>query len=200
MDATTLGSPEQQEVFQRVWARVMGQQEGAPAVPTAGRVPDRADPPPRPPAKAPCPAPAGPTQPPAGDNGATALLRRQTLAALEGWQCYRFLARRSRGGVARTLGFLAADQHRQARRLAAAYFLRTGVRYWPTGTLASPAVSSLWGALRRQYQAEQAAGQEFLDAARHAGDPELERLYQQLAHSCQERCRQLRTLLERTGL
>ncbi len=206
MEEMTLCSPEHQEVFRRVWARVMGNGESCPAgaaspehlegnlscrqlaelaqasqdVPPE-RIPD-----------------AGPARPEPADP-CTARLRRQILAALEGWQFYRHLARRARGSSGRVLTMLAADQHQQARRLAAAYFLLTGVRYWPTGTLAAPAIPSMWGALRRRYQAEEESGQAFLSASEGLDDPALRELYQQLAQGCREHCRQLRSLLEQSA-
>ena len=206
MEEMTLCSPEHQEVFRRVWARVMGDQEGCPAAanPPEGMEGDLScrklaelakaaqDA-----AQGAAPDPAVPQPEPS--NPCTARLRRQILEALEGWQFYRYLARRARGGAGRILNAMAADQHQQARRLAAAYFLLTGVRYWPTDTLAVPAISSMWGALRRRHQAEEAAFHAFMSAVQDAGDPALPQLYQQLAQNCQEHCRQLRALLEQSG-
>ncbi|HIT01916.1 MAG TPA: hypothetical protein IAC21_03730 [Candidatus Enterenecus merdae] len=211
MDELTLPAPEHQEVFQRVWARVMGEQatppEG-PAVPAMGMAPAAASVmgaaaparaadslPPLPAAGEASPPEPSVAQSQPEPDPRTARLRAQILEALEGWQFYRHLARRARAG-ARVLRTLAADQHRQARRLAAAYFLLTGVRYWPTDTLAVPARTPLWGALRRRHQAEQGAQQAYLAAAQDAGDPELAQLYQQLAQDCEEHCYQLRGLLE----
>ncbi len=211
MDELTLPAPEHQEVFQRVWARVMGEQAAppeGPAIPAMEMAPAAAsvmgaaaparvtDSPSTPPAAVgeSLPQPNEPQTQPEPDSR-TARLRAQILEALEGWQFYRHLARRARAG-ARVLRDLAADQHRQARRLAAAYFLLTGVRYWPTDTLTTPPRTPLWGALRRRHQAEQGAQQAYLAAAQDAGDPELVELYQQLAQDCEEHCYQLRGLLE----
>ena len=85
----------------------------------------------------------------------TARLRRQVMEALEGWQFYRYLARRARAGDARVLNSLAGELHRQARKLSAAYFLLTGLRYWPSELLTAPAIPSYWGALRARHHAEQ---------------------------------------------
>lgn len=60
---------------------------------------------------------------PPADSLCSTKLRQQTLEALEAWQFYRYLARRTRGSTARILGSLASDQHQLARKLAAAYFL-----------------------------------------------------------------------------
>ena len=65
-------------------------------------------------------------------------LQEDILTALEGWQLYRHLARKVTGTSSRALSALASEKHRQARRLAAAYFLISGVRYWPTVRLEVP--------------------------------------------------------------
>ena len=213
MEDLTICTARDPEVFQRVWERVMG----AKAVQT-----EEAQPP------APSPVlPAQPgvdgdlscaylrsladapmTPVPRDSTGCdltdspppecSARLRQQTLEALEGWQFYRHLARRTRNGAARTLTTLASDAHRQARRLSAAYFLMTGLRYWPTEQLAAPAIPSLWGAVRSRYQAEQQGELTCRMAVDETADPALRELYGELADACRERCRQLRALLEQS--
>ena len=126
----------------------------------------------------------------------TARLRRHVMDALEGWQFYRYLAKRTRGTDARTLNGMAADQHREARKLAAAYFLLTGLRYWPTELLGAPAISSYWGALRNRHQAEQRQENAYRLAADDWEDPDLLALYAALSEGCQRRSQQLRSLLE----
>lgn len=126
----------------------------------------------------------------------TACLRSQVMEALEGWQFYRYLARRGRGGDARTLNTLAGELHRSARRLSAAYFLLTGLRYWPSELLSAPAIPSYWGALRQRYQTEQRQENAFRMAADDWDDADLRELYNDLGEGCQRRCRQLRALLE----
>lgn len=128
----------------------------------------------------------------------TARLRQQTLEALEAWQFYRHLARRTRGGTARMLTNLAADQHQLARKLAAAYFIHSGVRYWPSEQLTAPAITSYWGALRQRHQAEQQAELSYRMAMDDAGDDTLAELYSELSEGCRNHCRQLRTLLEQS--
>lgn len=127
----------------------------------------------------------------------TARLRQHVMDSLDGWQFYRHVARRARGGDARVLNSLAGELHRQARKLSAAYFLLTGLRYWPSGTLAVPVIQSYWGALRQRHQAEQRQETAFRIAADDWDSPDMEELYAQLIEDCQRRCRQLRTLLER---
>lgn len=191
MEEMTLCAPEHQEVFRRVWERVMGGQadcpiQAAPEEPPEGRLSQ-----PPPPAEA--PAAAQPT--PAPCLVPLCLHIRQLL---EGRQCYRQLARRTRG-AAGALSALAADVHRQARQLAAAYFLRTGVRYWPAGALSVQTPPSLWGALRQRHRAEEQFRQACLEAARSGEDQDLAQLYTALAQDCLAHCRQLCALLERLG-
>ena len=228
-DDMILRSPQEQEVFQRVWQRVMaGRNEGnSPIVPAPTPAPD--------PGPMPLPTPAlprrwvdgdmscdylealsraMPAHPLPGDlssgdlptagleylphGESTARLRQQTLEALEAWQFYRHLARRTRGNTARMLTALAADQHRLARKLATAYFLRSGVRYWPTEQLPAPAIPSFWGALRQRHQGEQQAELSYRMAADEADDSTLTELYEELMESCRGHCRQLRALLEQS--
>ncbi len=133
---------------------------------------------------------------PQNTDDRSARMRRHVMDALEGWQFYRHLSRRARGGCARTLNAMAGEQHREARRLAAAYFLLTGLRYWPTELLGAPAIPSYWGALRQRHQAEQRLENSFRLAADDWDDQEMLALYNGLADGCQGRCRQLRELLE----
>ena len=207
MEEITLCSPEHQEVFRRVWNRVMAghPETGCPVevtgdldcktleVPVDTNLSQPQLPEDR----------RGSDLPMAGmdtspDEGSSAHLRAQVLEALEGWQMYRHLARRTRNSAARTLTGLAADQHRMARKLAAAYFLLTGVRYWPTETLLTPSIPSLWGTLRRQHQAEQQAELSYRMAMDETTDPTLRELYRELTEGCRNHCRQLRALLEQS--
>ena len=126
----------------------------------------------------------------------TARLRRQVMEALVGWQFYRYLARRARAGDARVLNGMAGELHRQARKLSAAYFLLTGLRYWPSELLTAPAIPSYWGALRARHQAEQRQETAFRMSADDWDDPDMRELYGSLIESGQRRSRQLRALLE----
>ena len=130
----------------------------------------------------------------------TARLRRQVMEALEGWQFYRHLARRARGTDARVLNGMAGDLHRSARKLSAAYFLLTGLRYWPSELLSTPAIPSYWGALRTRHQAEQRQENAYRMAADDWDDPSLLELYGSLIEGCQHRSRQLRALLEQDAM
>lgn len=226
MEDMTLCAPEHREVFQRVWRRVMEGRspENCPVELTVetdhmgetrgeGRgVRDAGDgdmdclrlaalaqaaeaSPPRDSRGTDLPA-AG--EEPAPPDECTARLRQQVMDALEGWQFYRHLARRARGTPARTLTDLAADQHRQARRLSAAYFLLTGLRYWPSEQLSTPVISSFWGALRQRHQAERQTELACKLAAEDLDDATLRELYRDLEADCQSHCRQLRAMLEQS--
>ena len=50
---------------------------------------------------------------------------------LSDWRSYQALARRTPGGGGRALAAIAADERRHAKKLSTAYFLISGVRYWP---------------------------------------------------------------------
>lgn len=214
-DDVIIRPPQEQEVFQRVWQRVMAgrPEESSPIQTDPPReqnhrwvdgdlscdyltqlnkaIPNRTMDRDRPGSDLPV---AGMEQP--APTESTARLRQQTLEALDAWQFYRHLARRTRGNAARTLTNLAADQHQLARKLAAAYFLQSGVRYWPSEQLPTPAIPSYWGALRQRHQAEQQAELSYRMAADESSDPTLTELYESLTESCKGHCRQLRALLE----
>ena len=134
------------------------------------------------------------------DNSPTAALRTQILSALEGWQLCRHLARRAKGATQRSLTHLATACHQDARSLAAAYFLLTGVRYWPVDALTSSGTPSLWSGLRRQHQREEDGERVYRRELAHTQNPTLLELYPQMIQGCQTRCRQLRILLEHSGM
>ena len=131
-----------------------------------------------------------------GSAGHGSQLQEDILDALEGWQLYRHLARRVTGSAARSLSALASEKHRQARRLAAAYFLISGVRYWPTDRLAVPRTASWLGTLRRRFSREQQVESRFRAEALDTEDPCLADLYRELADGCADFAAALRALLE----
>lgn len=215
-DDVIVRPPQEEEVFQRVWQRVMGDRApqaspievSLPAPQTrrwvdgdmscdylaalAKAMPDRTVSPD-------VPVSDLPMMPDTlSQSEHTARLRQQTLEALEAWQFYRHLARRTRGNAARTLTNLAADQHQLARKLATAYFLHSGVRYWPSEQLPTPVIPSYWGALRQRHQWEQQAELSYRMAADETDDATLNELYEGLMDSCRTHCRQLRMLLEQS--
>lgn len=123
-------------------------------------------------------------------------LQEDILCALEGWQLYRHLARKVGGNAARTLSALASEKHRQGRRLAAAYFLISGVRFWPTDRLETPRFGSWLGTLRRRFALEQQLDSRWRAASLDTDDPCLAVLYGELAEECAAHAGVLRTLLE----
>lgn len=131
-----------------------------------------------------------------GSAGHGEQLREDILSALEGWQLYRHLARKVTGGAARALSALASEKHKQARRLAAAYFLISGVRYWPTDRLETPRISSWLGTLRRRFAEEQQMDSRWRAASLDTEDACLANLYGELAEGCAAHAGVLRTLLE----
>lgn len=123
-------------------------------------------------------------------------LQTYILAELEGWQLYRHLARRVTGSQSRVLSALASEKHLHARRLATAYFLISGVRYWPTDRLAVPRPSAWLGTLRARFSQEQRQESRYRAAACDTNDPCLADLYTELAQGCAGQAAALRGLLE----
>jgi hypothetical protein len=211
--------PDDRAVFERVWRRVMPEdREGCPIVvettTVGGDLPCT------------CQCPPEQTPVPAGDSGLSSAhqgsdfpaledvpmlgrssavyggqLQRQVQDALECWQMYRHLARRW-GAVSgsRTLSALASEKHKSARRLAAAYFLISGVRYWPADRLQTPKIPSLQGVVRRGFQAEQQRELAYRAAASDTQDQALAELYLDLADQSRAHSSALRRLLEESAL
>lgn len=118
-------------------------------------------------------------------------------AELERCGAYRRLASLS-GASARTLSALSSEKRRSARRLAAAYFLVTGVRYWPEEVVKAPAASSWLGALRKSFGEEQQAENSYRAAAEDTQDGCLALLYRELAELCAGEAGVLRSVVERS--
>lgn len=190
MDELIMSSPEGQEVFQRVWQRVMGSRSQPDTPDQAAPVMAPAD------VSPPAPQPCFQAAPPCPVLSSP--LRQQVADSLEGWQFCRLLARRM-GQRGRPLSLMAGELHRQARQLSASYFLLTGVRYWPVEALTAPAIPSWPAALRTRYHQEEQQGRAFRTAAQHEEDTALAELYQTLAQESAQRCRRLRQLLEGSG-
>ena len=156
-----------QEVFERVWRRVMP--EDRPDCPfTLGE--DAAAPPAVQPPAAALPAvvhtaPAGeqaPSRPVVGEEhdvpclGASsavygAQLQRLIDRELADWRAYQALSRRAQGNSGRVLATIAADERRHAKRLSTAYFLISGVRYWPVDRVPNPSPAPFSAALREHF-------------------------------------------------
>ncbi len=168
------------EAFAQVWSRVTGQGEG----PVEALAPYR---PPRGPED---PADQPPTAP-AGEAG-----RLQTLVAacLSDAAAYGRLSRQTRRSAPAAW---RGQKLRQARRLATAYFLLSGVRYWPRGIGAADPPESFLPALRARFLAETRRAEELEALAGAAGDPELRELYADLARETRALSRAIRGLVER---
>lgn len=179
------------EVFERVWRRVMPD--------------DRPD----------CPftlyseetehAPVRPTEekrtelvpvPAEQSGGDGAVLQAFIADELSDWRTYQALARRIPGGNGRALMGVAADERRHAGRLSAAYFLLSGVKFWPP---AEPELTKEgWMAiLRRRYWAERKGAEAYRTAAGRTGDSALRELYLELAGDEEAHAGVIRGILER---
>ena len=119
------------------------------------------------------------------------LLRRELADCRE----YQILARRAGGGPARVLAGLAGEKKRRAKRLSAAYFLISGVRYWPENEKCPP-VTSYLGTLRRRFAQEQATMAAYLAGTEGTTDPCLRQLFLELAEESWDQACKIRLLVE----
>ena len=99
---------------------------------------------------------------------------------LADWRRYQSLARRTPGGGGRALAAVAADERRHAKKLSTAYFLISGVRYWPEGK-AAQSPTPLHAALRERFWAEQQGAASYQAAAAETSDLCLKELFTELA-------------------
>ena len=193
------------EVFERVWRRVMpGDRADCPIAL------DPADPPAPVPAEALPAVPAAPL--PARQaveaeahqvpclGAASAVYGAQLQQFIDGeladWRAYQALARRAQGNGGRVLSTLAADERRHAKRLSTAYFLISGVRYWPADRTSAPSPAPLTAALREHFMEEQRGAAAYQSAAAETADPCLRELYLELAGEEDAHAWVLRGLLE----
>ena len=100
---------------------------------------------------------------------------------LADWKTYQALARRAGGNSGRVLSAMAADERRHAKRLSTAYFLISGVRYWPVERAAGPSRHTLAGLLRQRFGDEQRGAAAYQAAAEETADSCLRELYLELA-------------------
>ena len=183
------------EVFQRVWNRVMPDQDRSPIAmdaPAQPAVPALSPAPEQPPETAP--------QVPLtclgeGSRPYTQAIRDmmdQTRGFLRSLQA---LSRRSGSRAARVLSGIAGDLRREERRLSTAHFLITGERYSPSQTGAVPS-GPLPLALRALFQQLHQRAAQARAAAQGMGDPCLQQLFQDLAEDAEFYAQRLRALLE----
>ena len=196
------------EVFRRVWARVMPDDQNSPiavaqetrnmpetrSMPETKNMPEARNMPegkrvPRPnhgqPAQTPKP------QPPSEE----ALLRQLMDLAQEGITADAALARRA-GNQSKALAPMAADHHRAMRQLSAAYYLLTGKRYQPKASnpVRSPSFAQ---AMREQFQWEQRWNRTCLQAAERMEDHSIRELCRELAGDGVAHNRMIRGIMER---
>lgn len=198
------------EVFERVWRRVMPEDrpdcpfvlEGDPPAETAVGTDGSQLPVPR--QGSPAPLRMGDTYPAEEPDvpclgAASAVYTQQMQRFIEGeladWKLYQALARRA-GSGGRALSAIAADERRHAKRLSTAYFLITGVRYWPMDRVAASGKGNLAAALRQRFADEQRGAAAYLAAAEDTADTCLRDLYLELAGEEDTHTWMIRGLLE----
>lgn len=126
-----------------------------------------------------------------------AMLQEFIEHELVSWRTYLALSRRAPAGGNRILASIAADERRHAKRLSAAYFLISGVQYWPMERMGAAAHGAWPAALRRCFSGEQRAASRYHAAAAETSDPALYALYTELAIEESRHAQLLRELLER---
>ena len=182
------------EVFARVWKRVMpDRREDCPFEVVEA-------------AQQSLPAVVVPDPPAAEEEGTVCLgsasavhgpqLQQYIDQELAAHRCCQTLARRVPGSGGRMLSNLAAEQRRQAKRLSTAYFLISGVRYWPADRSGSPVNGPVTAALREQFQAMQRYAACYRAAAAGTADPCLEALFHQSAEEAEAHAWVIRNVLE----
>lgn len=169
------------EVFAQVWGRV------APGGSAAVEVAPKAQAEPSTPAE---PVSLG------EDDREGRRLQELTRRALSDASVYRELTRRSRRARLE-LNELAGRKTRQAKRLSAAYFLMTGVRYWPRETTPANPPESFFPVLRQQFLAEGEQARALRQAAQEVEEPMLGELYLSLAEEADELVYTIRLIVER---
>lgn len=129
-----------------------------------------------------------------GEDGA--FLQAGIRKELANWRAYQALSARAGGSVGRTLSAMAADERRHAQRLSGAYFLLSGVRYFPTVPPQRGSGSGFWGDVRAWYWRERAVSAAYIEAAEKTREESLAALYRELAAEETGHARRLRSLAE----
>ena len=195
LDPKLFLQPFDPEVFQRVWNRVMPDQDRSPIAmdaPAQPAVPALSPAPEQPPETAPQVPLACLGE---GSRPYTQAIRDmidQTRGFLRSLQA---LSRRSGSRAARVLSGIAGDLRREERRLSTAHFLITGERYSPSQTGAVPS-GPLPLALRALFQQLHQRAAQARAAAQGMGDPCLQQLFQDLGEDAEFYAQRLRALLE----
>ena len=188
------------DVFQRVWKRVMPDQELSPIALRASTAPVPA--PQAVPALSPLPEapPEAAPDAPLTCLGEESRPYAQTIQALmEQTQGLRRtvqrLSRRANARAGRTLNALSSQLERELRRLSTAHFLITGERYTPSQQ-GEPLPAPLDQALRALFQQLHQRAAQARAAAQGMGDPCLQQLFQDLGEDAEFHAQRLRALLE----
>lgn len=133
-----------------------------------------------------------------GGNGESRVLQALVLEMVIAGADYRDLARRTRRETQALLA-LEREKLRQGKRLAAAYFLMTGVRYWPQGTTPVAPPEGFLPGLRQRFLAEQRLSETLKALADNASDRCLRELYRDLGEETATMAAAIRRLVERNG-
>lgn len=124
----------------------------------------------------------------------------QALVAEMAWAGaeYRDLARRL-ARERQALAELERKKNRQGQRLGAAYFLMTGVRYWPREPTARERHGAALGQLRERFFAEERMARTLAALEERAADRCLRELYGDLARETAEMAREVWRVVERSA-
>ncbi len=123
------------------------------------------------------------------------LLQELIRKEISDWNYYRTLARKAGGTAAKTLSAMAAEEWQCAKRLCAAYFLASGIHYWPdkTGKLN---LTSYMGALRERFLEEQQDAETYSAAAVECQDECLCQIFEEIAALDRSHAHRIRLLVE----
>lgn len=130
------------------------------------------------------------------ESGESRTLQRLILECLNEGAVYQALSRRSRR-AREELSELTRRKIQQARRLSAAYFLISGVRYWPRGSVSAQPPQAFFPVLREGFFFERRMGQVLERLSRESREPELAELYGELAREAGELTYMIRLIVER---
>lgn len=123
-------------------------------------------------------------------------LRRYIAQEVQSWKGFMALAGTGKGST--PLKSCGGEELHHAKRLSAAYFLISGIRYLPAGHTAPPRWSSREQGLRELFQAGQRAEMEYRRASEETMDPALGSLYLELAREEAVHLSRIRLVLEET--
>ena len=123
------------------------------------------------------------------------LLQELIRKEISDWNYYRTLARKAGGTAAKTLSAMAAEEWQCAKRLCAAYFLASGIHYWPdkTGKLN---FTSYMGALRERFLEEQQDAETYSAASMECQDECLCQIFEEIAALDRSHAHRIRLLVE----